>query len=427
MLLQFSCSNYKSIKDKIDFSMRASSDTTMLERTKEYNGAHILRMAAIYGANGSGKSNFISAIEFAQNLIGRSFWYQPGEKIRLYPHKLSSVDSPTTFDFQFVIDGVRYAYGFSLVEGAVKEEYLYHFPKHKQSRIFDRSGLETSYGRDYQNSFTSAKAALKDNRLFLSCAANLANVADIEKVFVFFQNDIVIYRTALDEPSMNLWMEQSIELLHENTTVKEAFLRTLTYLGTGIQGVDTEVKTTDFDEIKKIVSDPKLHKQLDTMRKQLGNTLKSVNAKIVYEKFATDLMREESTGIKKLFQIVCPIIEILNFGRILLCDELETGLHENIVSQLIKVFYANAPEKFAQLIFTTHDTNLLDLELFRRDQIWFAELNEERATDLYSLVEIRNVRKNENVSARYIEGKYGAIPMMNEKMIENLIESDVSV
>lgn len=426
MLLQFSCSNYKSIKEKIIFSMRASHDSTMLERTKEYNGSHILRMAVIYGANGSGKSNFISAFAFVQNLIGSSIRYQPGEKIRLYPHKLSSEDMSTTFDVQFVIEGVRYAYGFSLLDGEVDEEYLYHFPKHKQSKIFSRSGLTTSFGRDYQNEFTSATKALKNNRLFLSCAANWANVADIEKVFVFFQNDIVIYRTALDEPSMNLWTEQSIELLHENAKLKDAFIRTLTYLGTGIKGVDTEVKTVDFDEIKKFVSDPELHKQLDMMQKKLENSFQSVNAQVIYEKFATDLMREESTGIKKLFQVVCPIIDILNSGRILLCDELETGLHENIVSQLIKVFYANAPEKFAQLIFTTHDTNLLDLALFRRDQIWFTELDEDRATDLYSLVEIRNVRKNENVSARYIEGKYGAIPMMNEKMIENLIESDVT-
>ena len=98
-------------------------------------------------------------------------------------------------------------------------------------------------------------------------------------------------------------------------------------------------------------------------------------------------------------------------------------MHENIVSQLIKLFYEAAPEKFAQLIFTTHDTNLLDLELFRRDQIWFTELNEDRATDLYFLVEIRNVRKNENVSARYIEGKYGAIPILNEELIKGVIGS----
>ena len=427
MLLQFSCSNYKSIKEKIDFSMRASSDTSMLERTKAYNGTRVLRMAAIYGANGSGKSNFISAIGFVQWLIGSSIRYQPGEKIRLHPHKLSSEEMPSSFDVQFVIEDVRYAYGFSILRGEISEEYLYHFPKQKQSKIFERNGLKISSGRAYQKSFANAMGELKENRLFLSCAANSTKVAPIEKVFIFFQNDIVIYRTTLGQTSINFRLEPSIERLHENPTLKEAFIRALTYLGTGIQGVDTEVKTADLEEVKKRASDPEVHKQLDMIQKKFGNSFKSVNAQIAYGKFATDLMSEESTGIKKLFQIICPIIDILNSGRILICDELETGLHENIVTQLIKLFYANAPEKFAQLIFTTHDTNLLDLELFRRDQIWFTELNEDRATDLYSLVELRNVRKNENVSVRYIEGKYGAIPMLNEELINSVIESDVTV
>ena len=423
MLLQFSCSNYKSIKEKIDFSMRASSDTSMLERTKAYNGSNILRMAAIYGANGSGKSNFISAIAFAQNMIANSVRNQPGEPIPLRPHKLSPEDMPSSFDFQFVIEDVRYAYGFSILKGEVSEEYLYHFPNQKQSRIFEREGISLTFGRDYKKSFALAEDALKENRLFLSCAANFSTVEDVEKVFVFFRNNIVLYKTAIGEPDSSDWMEKSINLMDEKPEIKEAFMRVLKYLGTGAKAVETKLESVDFEKIKDTLPEP-VWKFLQAGKR---HEVTSMKVQIVYDKFKTDLMSEESTGIKKLFQIICPIIDILNSGRILICDELETGLHENIVTQLIKLFYANAPEKFAQLIFTTHDTNLLDLELFRRDQIWFTELNEDRATDLYSLVEIRNVRKNENVSARYIEGKYGAIPMLNEELIKGVIGSDVTV
>ena len=419
MLLQFSCSNYKSIKDKIVFSMRASSDSTMLERTKVYNGAHILRIAAIYGANGSGKSNFISAIAFVQSLIVNSVKNQPGELIFIRTHKLSSEDTPSSFDFQFVIDDVRYAYGFSILRGEIAEEYLYHFPNQKQSKIFEREGMNATFGRSYKNSFGLARDALKENRLFLSCAANFSTVEEVEKVFVFFRNTVVLYKTEIGQPDSGDWMEKSIDLMNENPKVKKIFLQVLKYLGTGAKDVETRLEPVDLDKMKDSLPEP----IWKILRSGKEHTVTSMKVQIVYDKFKTDLMSEESTGIKKLFQIICPIIDILSSGRILICDELETGLHENIVSQLIKLFYANAPEKFAQLIFTTHDTNLLDLELFRRDQIWFTELNGERATDLYSLVEIRNVRKNENVAARYIEGKYGAIPILNEQVANDLIGS----
>ena len=139
-----------------------------------------------------------------------------------------------------------------------------------------------------------------------------------------------------------------------------------------------------------------------------------IDAKIVYDNFQTDLMLEESVGIKKLFEVICPIIDIIQNGKILICDEFEMGLHESIVHYIIETFHKAKQDKFAQLIFTTHDTSLLDTDIFRRDQIWFTQLNEYRATDLYSLVEIKNVRKTENLEKGYVSGKYGAIPMLNQ-------------
>ena len=116
------------------------------------------------------------------------------------------------------------------------------------------------------------------------------------------------------------------------------------------------------------------------------------------------------------------IIDILNKGKILICDELEASLYEAIIFQIVQLFQHYQKDKFAQLIFSTHDTSLLDTDLFRRDQVWFTQLNEERATDLYSLVEIRNVRKSENLEKGYVSGKYGAIPMLNKKFFHELEE-----
>ena len=145
---------------------------------------------------------------------------------------------------------------------------------------------------------------------------------------------------------------------------------------------------------------------------QILNTPSSViDLKIDYGKFVVDI-NEESKGTQKLFRFLCPIIDILNSGKIFICDEIETHLHPSIVLEIINAFVKNTAQK-SQIIFTTHDTDLLDLDIIRRDQIWFTELKpENRSTDLYSLAELRNVRKDENIRKGYISGKYGAIPII---------------
>jgi uncharacterized protein len=410
MLLQFSCSNFKSIKEKITFSLIASPDTTFLDRTKEYDSKRILRIAAIYGANGSGKSNFIGAIALARSIIVNSINHQPGQQIAQYPHKLSNKNVPSECVFQFIVDDVRYAYGFSIQEGKVYEEYLYYFPNRRQTKIFERKKLEIVPGSKYKNSFTLAMDALKENRLFLSCAANFSPVPEVEKAFLFFHDDIVIYKSTVDAPNINNWLEYSIDLMEKNHAVKENFISLLKQLGTGIKDIETKIEKIDFDKIKDL-----LPEQIQSIMLSQNNndTLKKINASVIYDNFSTDLITEESTGVQKLFQVICPLLDILSKGKILICDEIEVGLHEKIVSQLIKLFYEIHPEKFAQLIFTTHNTNLMDMKLFRRDQIWFTQLHATRETDLYSLIEVKHVRKNEKISLGYMEGKYGAIPIMN--------------
>ena len=145
----------------------------------------------------------------------------------------------------------------------------------------------------------------------------------------------------------------------------------------------------------------------------LESNVDAITAKIVYEKFETDLMKDESAGVQKMFALLCPLIDIMVNGKVLICDELESSLHESLVYELVKIFMNFKTDKFAQIIFTTHETGLLSLDLFRRDQIWFTEMEGmDRYTDLYSLAEIKNVRKEENFGKGYIAGKYGAIPML---------------
>ena len=403
MILQFSCSNHKSIKNEVTFSAIAGSDNTFEETLKSFSNVRVMRSAVIYGANGSGKSNFISALGFMCHLVSESISYQPGQRIFQAPHKLNADSVPSKYDIQFVKNDIRYAYGFSIVKNVVQNEYLYFFPKGRQKKIFERETMDIKPGDGYKNAFDVSLGVLKENRLFLSCAANYTNIKEIEEAFLFFKDDIVVYN-----PRANNWTEYSIQLMQQSKEIKDIFVETLQALGTGIKDIKVKLEKTRLTAKELPQEMPEALKMLVTSKEA-----NMIEAKLVYDEFETDLMTEESTGVKRLFEVVCPIIDIINSGKILVCDEFETSLHESIVYQIVKLFNKARKDQFAQLIFSTHDTSLLDSSLFRRDQIWFTQLDEQRATDLYSLVEIKNVRKTENLEKGYISGKYGAIPILN--------------
>jgi len=408
MILEFSCSNHRSIKNKITFSTIATSDNTHQESLKNFSGNNVLPSAIIYGANGSGKSNFLNALEFMKELVSQSLHLQPGERINQVPHKLAALETPSEYDIQFTKGDIRYAYGFSIVKKLIKSEYLYYFPNGRKVMIFERSDMQINPGSQYKTAFELANDALKENRLFLSCAANFTNLGEIINAFKFFNEDVVIYK-----PNMNNWTVYSINLMKDNDEIKKIFIDILKALGTGIRDADLDIEQVTVEDLPPEI--PKEIKNLISSKSLPGTRFK---VKIVYDKFETDLMNEESAGIKKLFELICPVIDIISNGKVLICDELEANLHESLVYQLVKLFQYGKKEQFAQLIFSTHDTSLLDSRLFRRDQIWFTQLDNDRSTDLYSLAEIRNVRKTENLERGYISGKYGAIPMLNKKLFQ---------
>lgn len=406
MLLEFRCSNHKSIKDEVLFSMIAGTDDSLQDELCTVGSLKVLPSAVVYGANGSGKSNFLNAIFFMANLVTGSILNQPGQNLRSYPHKLS-LDNPCSYSIHFIRNGIRYAYGFSLDEGIVKEEYLYHFPNGRQTRIFERDDLNVVAGTRFRQGLKLGLDALKENRLFLSCAANFTNIEEIENAFLFFSKDLVFFN-----PEFNNWAEYSARVMQDNPEIKRNFLRIMQAFGTGIKDVSIKLEKAAFEDFP------------EELPRELRNFLKDkeaerVNAKVIYDEFNVDIS-EESAGIRRLFQLICPMLDILESNKVLICDEFETALHESIIYQIVNLFRKQQDGRFAQLLFSTHDTNLLDQRLFRRDQIWFTQLAENRSTDLYSLAEIRNVRKTENLAKGYMSGKYGAIPMLNKAFAEDV-------
>lgn len=405
MLLEFICSNHKSISDKIVFSALAGTDTAHSEKLLHVGQLSILNSAVIYGANGSGKSNFLDAISFVKTLVVNSISNQPGQGIPQKPHKLNGFEKNSEYSLQFVKNNTRFAYGFVLNKMLVKEEYLYYFPNGRQVKIFERNQLEIIAGSKFRGKFSNCKDILKPNRLLLSCAANFTAIEEIESAFRFFLDDLVIYN-GIDNEN---WMDYSLHQIHDNPRIKSVVIKFMQSLGIKLQDINVKIDKMALQpsEIPPFLSD-------EFKNQLLQNSVDAISARLVYEKFDTDLMSEESAGIQKLIAFLCPFVDIMINGKVLFCDELEANLHESVVYELIQLFTSLRLDTNPQIFFTTHDTSLLNLNLFRRDQIWFTELSEpERATSLYSLAEIKNVRKEENISKGYISGRYGAIPMLN--------------
>lgn len=396
--------------------MLASSDDTHEEDLIQFDKYRINRMSAVYGSNGSGKTTVLESIVFARNLVLESMKREPGDRIEVSTHKLAKSDEPTEFTFQYVANDIRYAYGFSVLDGKIDEEYLFYFPNKKQTKIFVRKrDLTIEKGDSFKMFSESSKEALKDNRLFLACAANYTSNTEIEHAFLFFKSTL---RTFWPSSSSEVSVKSSIRYMAEHPELKNTYLKIVDYLKTGIKNVEARFETKQF-QLQELPEDmPESIKSLFVGKKTAFS-----QATIEYGLFSTDLETEESTGIKKLFAFLYPYIDTLKNGYVLICDEIETGLHESVVMGILRLFTQLYPEKHAQLIFTTHDTSLLDSELFRRDQIWFTELDSVRSTDLYSLVEIKNVRKKENLKNGYVSGKYGAIPMLNSAIFDNMVEN----
>lgn len=427
MLLQFSCTNFRSIRSEVMFSFLASSDAAGDERVYRVAGLRVLPAAAIYGANGSGKTTLIQAISLMKHLVTQSVQFQPGDLLPFFPHKLSKPDEATAFDIQFIVGGTRYAYGLSYQSDRIVSEVLYRWdtpmqgaadehaageavPGGEPTRIFER-GRDIDrivIGTDYEASLATARNVIKQNRLFLSCAANFTPDAEIERVFLYLKHQIVHYNG--NDPE---WLLQSARMLHRNPAAKAFALEFLSRIGSGIRALRTESYSRQSVETQVGLSE--LTRGFLASPGMRENETEDYRIRLNYADFDIEFS-EESRGVRKLIEILCPLFEMIREGKLLLWDELESSLHPVIVPRILMLFQEeyrdNARNGNAQLLFTTHDINLLDLRIFRQDQIWFTEMRADRSTDLYSLLEMENVQSDENVRRGYLNGRYGALPCL---------------
>lgn len=424
MLLQFSIKNFRAFKDKATLSLIASNydkDTREVENVfedKKFN-FRLLKSAVIYGANASGKSKLLEAIAFMRHfVINSSKETQKGENIDVESFLLSveTENEPSEFEIIFLFKGELYRYGFEATKEKIVSEWLYHKPKTKEVELFYRDGNQfETHERNFTKGATVVKEGLvRDNALLISVAAQFNDKTAIAVIDWFKR---LRFLSGLDEAGYQRFTVGKTEVpVH-----KEKILKLLKAADLGIQ--DIKLQKLDIDRLPKGM--PK------EMRDEIVRKMKEENAEFIADvltihkkydinKQAIDTVNfsiddDESSGTRKFFALTGPILDVIENGYTLVIDELDSKLHPNLVCKIVSLFNSNDVNiKNAQLIFNTHDTNLLSSGLFRRDQIWFTNKNKFGEAKLYSLANFKSdeVKKNEPFEDNYIRGKYGAIPYL---------------
>lgn len=380
MVLEIRLSNMFSFRDEVTLDLQAAKIQTKKARELEGNlfsvdGEQMLKSVALFGANASGKSNVIKAIRACVNMVRSSHNYNVDTRFAISPFKFEDyANKPSSFYIRFLLNGVEYEYSFSFMHDEIITETLYYYPNGRKSLVFSRDESRGTEKKDIYEFKTVIKRPfdVADNTskktLYISRASQMDREI-AQKIFLFFCNDIVLdYQVANIDSLDNLFKER-----------KEKMLEVL--------------RTADSDII-----DFKIQNNAIT-------TFHRTNPSVAF-----DFETEESEGTKTLFRMIVRMIGIIHEGKMLLVDEIDNSLHTQLVEFVIGMFNHS---DHAQLIYTTHNTHLLNTDFQRRDQVYFVNKREDGSSDLYSLFDFKDFRDTLDMEKAYLQGRFDAIPYIS--------------
>ncbi len=418
MLLEFEVENFRSFADPVTFSMIASSDKSHANHLINMEGSKDLAMrsASIYGANASGKSNLVMAMGMLQTMVLRSHLAQLGETIPFFPYRFGKPEknASTRYRVVFLSNGVEYEYSVRHDAVRIFEESLYHYPRNRKVIIFERVVGQDLRAPQDNGSLRAIAEKTLPNALLLSKAVQ-DNHAMAIPAFKWFQERLMVI---LNINSMVV-EERALARMQQDERFRSLLLKAMSMADIGIVDIRGKIVQMDQDELRRMP--PEIQEQMRGMVNGRIEQWRRLEIKTVHQvrdedgepiQVEMDFHGEESLGTQKVFAVVSLILEAMEAGRVLVMDEMDLRLHPLIARFMVEMM--NDPEQNrgnAQFVFTTHNTNLIDLDLFRRDQIWFVEKDERGRTSLYSLSDF-NVRKDLRVQKAYEIGRFGAIPFV---------------
>lgn len=420
MLLNFTFKNYKSYADTCNFSMVANKDKSHEDNLITIGKDRISKSRIIYGANASGKTSFIDALEFIKIFSMKSNNLVENNRIGIIPYKFRQKFSsiPSEFSLTFIKNSVKYCYGFSCTFEKVIDEKLDVYNSAKPTNIFTRTNTdEYKFNTDVKQ-LNEIRTKNTKNKLFLLTAATW-NYEKVKPVVDYILNDIIVLHD-ISQPT-----KYNIGYIIENNDLEEYKKFCLDFLNNAdISISDFEINAQKIKELGRqaefmtklmnviVNNDPEQMKKFGNSDVFNIKTIHNINNENNTFSYPLELI-EESDGTQQLFHFAPSLFYTFKEGKVLLIDEIDRSLHPLLVEYIIKKFYdKNLNKNNAQLICNTHDTNLLNLDLFRRDEIWFTERNNASAsTEMYTLSDF-SPRKDENVEKAYLLGRYGGIPFV---------------
>ena len=413
MLLEFTVGNFLSFKEKKTLSLEAASITEHTEsnviKTDRYD---LLKGAVIYGANSGGKSNIIKAMSTMRRIVLHSLESSSTKKLDVTPFLLSTKTekAPSFFEVIFLINNTRYRYGFEIDNTSIMAEWLFETRKKAEKPLFIREDDSIEVMSIFSEG-ENLEEKTRKNALFLSVVDQF-NGKKAEKIIQWFNDFVTISGLSHEE-----YKNSTFSVLEDKKT-RFSILDFYKNLDLGFEYVNVGYEC-DIDKIDDMgdVFPPWEHRDYF-----------NINIETLHQKYDVDNMpvgdvefdmrSQESSGTNKLFNISGSIFEVLRNGGVFVVDELDASLHPLLTLAVTKLFNSTEHNpKNAQLIFATHDTNLLHYGNYRRDQIYFVEKDNYGASDLYSLVEYKEdggktIRKDRSFEKDYIQGRYGAIPFI---------------
>lgn len=421
MLVGFTFENFASFYNNTEFAMTVSGNDSRYKELNTFSTPHgeLLKSCFMYGANGSGKTNFIDALAFMKYIVTAELDVQSRiiSKPNYFLFNNASKDKPTSFSIAFIVEGILYDYGFSVSNNKIIKEYLDKKEK-RTVNVFTRNGSNFENIKINSKEFKNVEHVIKNTRedvLFLSWA-NFCNNEMAMKIYKWFEA-IQIF----DADDTNQLLSVTVNYMEEHENGKKDIVELMNKLGIPID--DFEMEITDDKMSETLMA--ALKKSYKEKFKNMMN-VKNIDLKVkqkVYDKnwenytmsdFGFEL---ESAGTRKLFEIAGPIISAINNGSVVLIDEIDARLHPALVRHLVMMFNSLSQNpNNAQLICNTHDVTLLDEDI-RRDQIYFLEKDEYGVSKLYSLCDFKGIRKDSKILKQYLLGVYGALPNIKDSGI----------
>lgn len=408
MILKIEFENFFSIKDRIRIDFRAANINTALARelshnVMEWKGVPILKTIGLFGPNASGKSNILKAIVFCCRMVLDSHQYNEGKIFDFEPFKFDGwQEKPSKFLIDFVCENVEYEYSFELTRERIISESLYHYPFGRRAKMFERKdGGKYNFGTGIMAKPSDVAVNTSEKNLFLSRASSM-NREFAQKLYRYFLNQFLLGLVNVND----------MVVLDNFNTYKPLILKALEICDTDI--TDIEARTEQVPAPVVVPGQQELsYRLVDVLR---FKTFHRYQKDVMF-----DMDMEESNGTKKLFQILIRLLDVVRNKKSILMDEFDMGLHTRLADFVLDLIHAS---ESSQLLFTSHNTNLIDVKRLRRDQIVFVNKSENGVTEVYSLYDFKDFRENMDAEKGYIQGRFDAIPYVDSSVesVQQLLE-----